>query len=170
MKKYDYPSEKYDKLDFKKPPAAPTEEIQSHSIGTNCCHINKEFKQFVTGGKDGVIILRSMNNMGKANEIKAHTLFTGGVTAISFSNTRSTLYSAGGDGTLMAWTIGGKPNPSAPIKLDDDLGNELQGMPEIERVVFDSIKLYQDILEDEFRKEQEEAKEQFRQTVLTELS
>lgn len=97
-------------------------------------------------------------------------MFTGGVNAVAFSNTRSTLYSAGGDGSLMAWIIGGKPNPAQPVLLDDGLGEELTGMPEIERVSFDNIKLFQDILEDEFKKEQEDAKEQFRQTLLTELS
>jgi len=112
MKKYEYPVDKFEKMDMKKPPGAPIEEMQSHSIGSACWHVSKDFKQFVTGGKDGIIILRSMSNMSKANEIKAHTLFTGGVTAIAFSNTRSTLYTAGGDGSLMAWTIGGKPNPS----------------------------------------------------------
>lgn len=170
MKKYEFPNEKFDKLDLKKPPTAPVEEIPTHSIGTNCWNVSKEFKQFVTGGKDGIIILRSMGNMSKPNEIKAHTLFTGGVTAVAFSNTRSTLYTAGGDGSLMAWTIGGKPNPHQPIPLDEDAGKDLYNMPEIERVNFENIKLFQDILEDEFRKEQEDAKEQFRQTLLNELS
>lgn len=142
MKKYEFPNEKFEKLDLKKPPTAPLEEIPSHSIGTNCWHISKEYKQFVTGGKDGIIILRSMSNMSKPNEIKAHTLFTGGVTAVAFSNTRSTLYTAGGDGSLMAWTIGGKPNPHQPINLDDDVGKDLQNMDEIERVSFENIKLF----------------------------
>lgn len=42
------------------------------------------------------------------NPIKAHSVISGGVTALCISKTRSTLYSAGGDGTIFAYTIGGK--------------------------------------------------------------
>ena len=49
------------------------------------------------------------------NEIKGHAIFSGGITALCFSRSRSTLYTAGGDGCFFAWTVGGKPNPSQPI-------------------------------------------------------
>jgi WD40 repeat protein len=137
MKKYEYPNEKFSQIDMKKAPPPPLQELTSHSLGVQCWATTKEFKMFVTGGKDGVIQLRNMSNFEKVNEIKAHTLFTGGVTAIAFSNTRSTLYTAGGDGSLMAWTIGGKPNPSTPVLLDNVHGRELVEMPEIERVPYD---------------------------------
>jgi hypothetical protein len=94
--------------------------------------------------------VRNPNNFGNGIEIKAHTLFTGGVAAIAFSNTRSTLYSAGGDGSFMAWIIGGKPNPNHPVPLDASLGKELRQMEEIERCTPEQIKLFQNILEEEF--------------------
>ena len=112
LKQYDQPADLWAAIEFKKPPAAPVKEMPSHSIATTCWDVSKEFKQFATGGKDGVIMIRNVGKFETANEIRAHTLFTGGVTAIAFSNTRSTLYTAGGDGSFMAWTIGGKPNPS----------------------------------------------------------
>jgi hypothetical protein len=66
-----------------------------------------------TGGKDGKILLRHIGNIAQTpNPIKAHAIFNEGVTALCFSKTRSTLYSAGGDGSLFAWTVGGKPNPA----------------------------------------------------------
>jgi len=43
-------------------------------------------------------------------------------------------------------------------------------MQEIERVPFENIKFFHDILEDDFQKEQQGAKEQFRQTLVTELT
>jgi len=128
MKQYAFPEEKWENIEFKKPPPAPTQELSSHSIGTTCWDFSKEFKQFATGGKDGTICVRNPNNFANGIEIKAHTLFTGGVAAIAFSNTRSTLYSAGGDGSFMAWIIGGKPNPNHPIPLDASLGREMQGL------------------------------------------
>lgn len=42
------------------------------------------------------------------NPIKAHSVISGGVTALCISKNRSTLYTAGGDGTIYTYTIGGK--------------------------------------------------------------
>lgn len=59
LKRYDYPEEKIESIDFKKAPEDPIEEIPSHSIGTNVWAISENFQQVVTGGKDGAIILRT---------------------------------------------------------------------------------------------------------------
>jgi hypothetical protein len=56
------------------------------------------------------------------NPIKAHSIISGGVTALCISKTRSTLYSAGGDGAIFAYTIGGKQNPNQPIQADQNIG------------------------------------------------
>ena len=42
------------------------------------------------------------------NSIKAHSVISVGVTALCISKNRSTLYTASGDGTIFAYTIGGK--------------------------------------------------------------
>jgi len=67
LKKYDYPTDLWGAIEFKKPPHAPTLELASHSIGTICWDFSKEFKQFATGGKDGSLILRNVNNISNAN-------------------------------------------------------------------------------------------------------
>lgn len=170
LKKYEYPTDTFESIDFRKAPLAPVMEMNSHSIGTSCWAISKDFKQIATGGKDGTVILRHMNDIQNANEIKAHALFSGGVTSIAFSTTRSTLYTAGGDGSFMAWTVGGKPNPPQPITNPANLSDTLSGMPEIERVPGNQIKLYRSILQDEFEAEQEQAKETFRQQLMGELN
>jgi len=66
----------------------------------------------VTGGRDGNFVLRNMNHVAQSNEIKGHSVFNGGINALCFSRVRSTLYTAGGDGAFLAWTVGGKANPS----------------------------------------------------------
>jgi len=63
--------------------------------------------------------------MHDPQEIKACAVFSGGVTAICHSLTRSTVYAAGGDGSFLAFTVGGKPNPSSPINLAEGVGAEL---------------------------------------------
>lgn len=115
-------------------------------------------------------MLRSFKNFKKASVIKAHTLFTGGVTAIAFSNTRSSLYSAGADGSWMVWTIGSNPNPTRPIELEENAGRNLQHLESMQRTAYDRLQIFQDVLQEEFRKNQEEAKENFRQTLLAELN
>lgn len=62
LKKYEYPTETYAKLDFKKPPGAPIDqELKSHDLGTTCWDYSNEIKFMVTGGKDGNFVLRNMN-------------------------------------------------------------------------------------------------------------
>jgi len=66
----------------------------------------------ITGGKDGTVFVKHVDNIGSAHTpIKAHAVFSGGVTALCLSRTRTVFYSAGGDGSFMAWCYGGKPNP-----------------------------------------------------------
>jgi hypothetical protein len=115
LKKYEFPNEHFSKLDMKKAPIPPVEELKSHDIGTTCWHLSSEVKFLVTGGKDGNFILRNLNNVAQSNEIKGHAIFSGGITALTFSNARSTLYTAGGEGAFFAWTVGGKPNPHHPV-------------------------------------------------------
>ncbi len=63
LKKYDFPNEHFSKLDMKKAPLPPIEELKSHDIGTTCWHVSNEVKFLVTGGKDGNFILRNLNNV-----------------------------------------------------------------------------------------------------------
>ena len=118
LKRYEFPLDHFSKLDFKKAPLPPVEELKAHDIGTTCWHLSDEVKFLVTGGRDGNFILRNLNNVAQSNEIKGHAVFSGGITALTFSNTRSTLYTAGGDGAFFAWTVGGKPNPHHPVQLE----------------------------------------------------
>jgi WD40 repeat protein len=118
LKKYEFPVDHFSKLDMKKAPVPPVEEIKSHDVGTTCWHSSSEAKFLVTGGRDGNFILRVLNNITQSNEIKGHAIFSGGITALTISNYRSTLYTAGGDGAFFAWTVGGKPNPHHPIHLE----------------------------------------------------
>ena len=118
LKKYEFPADPINKIDFKKAANPPVDELKSHDIGTTCCDFSNEIKFMVTGGKDGNIIVRNMNHVAQNNneiqgsEIKGHAVFSGGISALAFSKVRSTLYTAGGDGAFFAWTLGGKPNPT----------------------------------------------------------
>jgi WD40 repeat protein len=86
LKKYLFPEETITQIDYKRAPQAPIDEFTSHSIGTTCWDVTKEFKFMATGGKDGSILLRHINNVGQQPQpIKGHAMFSGGVTALCFS-------------------------------------------------------------------------------------
>mmetsp|Transcript_22282 Transcript_22282/g.16738 ORF Transcript_22282/g.16738 Transcript_22282/m.16738 type:complete len:179 (+) Transcript_22282:660-1196(+) len=131
LKKYEFPTEQFSKLDFKKPPAAPLEELKSHDLGTTCWDFSNEIKFMVTGGKDGNFVLRNMNYVAQANDIKGHGIFSGGITALCFSKVRSTLYTAGGEGSLFAWSVGSKGNPNQPVSLQK---GEIEDIDKIDSV------------------------------------
>lgn len=61
LKKYDFPSDHFTKIDLKKPPNPPIEELDSHNMATTCYDISNECKFLVTGGRDGNFCLRNMN-------------------------------------------------------------------------------------------------------------
>lgn len=67
LKKYEFPTESINKIDFKKAPNAPLDELKSHDIGTTCADFHNEIKFMVTGGKDGNIIVRNMNHVAQNN-------------------------------------------------------------------------------------------------------
>lgn len=62
------------------------------------------------------MLLKHLSNPNEeAEQIKAQALFFGGITSLCLSRSRTMLYTAGGDGAIMAWKYGGKPNPNQPI-------------------------------------------------------
>jgi hypothetical protein len=81
---------------------------------------------------------------------------------------RSTIYSAGGDGSIMAWTYGGKPNPNQPIHSNTN-DPVLASLPLVERCAVSKIKLFTQLLREEFMAREEAKKQQFRGVMLEEL-
>ena len=114
--------------------------------------------------------MRHFSSMKEANEIKAQAVFSGGITAVCHSRVRSTVYAAGGDGSFLAFTVGGKPNPSNPVELAAGLGSALQKMDTQEKIRIDKVKRYAEILKEEYLKSQEQAKADFRVELLNKLT
>tara|TARA_B110000285_G_scaffold230157_1_gene296216 strand:- start:495 stop:1298 length:804 start_codon:yes stop_codon:yes gene_type:complete len=124
----------------------------------------------VTGGKDGCVILKPISKIDeKPEQIKAHALFFGGITALCMSKTRTMLYTAGGDGSIMAWNYGGKPNPNQPVS-SNDMNASVRQLPELARVPGSQIKLFKAILKEEFERKEKKAKEEFKEQMAGELS
>ena len=69
----------------------------------------------------------------------------------------------------MAWTYGGKPNPNQPIPYDE-ANKSIASMPELERVPGQQIKLFNEVLKEEFMQAEQPKKEQFRQIMMKDLT
>lgn len=138
-----YPSDQIEKIDWKKPAVRPSiEHKDSHSLACTVSNCNKERKVVVTGGKDGMIIVRSTEQQPGRDPFEctmtfsAHAVGVGGIASLSIDPSGNFVYSAAHDGTIMIHSIGGQPFPRNEIPFDnsherDQLGKipELEAMP-----------------------------------------
>lgn len=116
----------------------------------------------ITGGKDGNVLLRRVSNPSEQpTNIKAHSVFSGGISAICVSQNKTTLYTAGGDGSIFSWNIGGKPTTQA-VTSNVSANAAIKKLPELMKVHGSQIKLYKQILKEEFEIKEEAAKEEFK--------
>lgn len=66
----------------------------------------------------------------------------------------------------MAWNFGGKPNPASPITFTTDTNRFLTNLPELARVPGNQIKLYKQILREEFERKEANAKLEFKEMLV----
>lgn len=159
LKKYDRPQEKYEKLKWRTAPADPIDEYPDHAIATTCWDMAEESNFLATGGRDGVIKLRNRQRIRAVDDVKAHAVFNGGVTALCYSNTRSVIYSGGGDGQFLVWNLGSNPNPAQPIEAEDGGSDDI---PNVKPVKDSQAIHFMKDLEEEFLKSEIPRKEEYR--------
>jgi len=109
-----YPTDSVDKIDWKKPAVRPSIEMSdSHALGATVSASNGERKVIITGGKDGMIIIRSSEKQPGRDDhecimtFSAHSVSVGGIVAMSVDPTGNFVFSAAQDGTIMIHAIGG---------------------------------------------------------------
>ena len=170
LKTYDLPNEDYNSIDWRKSANPPIEEFKSHGIYTTCFDFSKEADFMVSGGKDGALILRNRKKLNQFSEIKGHSVFTGGVKSLWFSKKRTVLYSAGGDGSFLCWSVGQAPNPLQPIEPADFFSSpDLSNIPQVENTSDASVKYYKDLLEEQFLDSEAPRRDEFRAYLTKEL-
>jgi len=62
----------------------------------------------------------------------------------------------------MAWTYGGKPNPQDPILQPEGINPQISEMPELQRVPGQQIKVFREVLKEEYMQAEAPKKEAFR--------
>lgn len=108
LKQYDiFPTDNFSSVDWRKPSIQPNEEYPSHGIGTTSVAFSSTLKKMITGGKDGLLISRSPDNIKKFKDYQVFSVVGGGVSALSIGE-EPFVYAAGNDGSIFI------------ISLDDD--------------------------------------------------
>jgi WD40 repeat protein len=170
LKKYEVPKQKYEEINFDKPASPPLEEFKSHGIHTTCVDYSNEADFMASGGKDGNIILRNRKKLNQFSEIKGHAIYNGGVRALCFSKDRTTLYTAGGDGTFLVWPVGAKPNPNQAMEPADFFSSpDLSNIAQVDNEPDESVKYFKELLEEQFYDSEVPRKNEFKAYLAKEL-
>lgn len=172
MKCYEhYPSDVFERIDWKKPPIKPSSEMKdSHAIATTVTAECKAANLLVTGGKDGMIIVRSADkhpSQGEPyeaiKEFSAHSVSCGGVIDVAIDQTGQFVYSAGGDGSILIHSLDGQPLPKIQLGFENDSErNELARIREMEPQLIEELKTVHEYMIDEFQKANDQRKKNFK--------
>ena len=110
LKEYEhFPSDKFSKVNWNMPPVPPGKELPSHALMTTCLCYGGSGEQLVSGGKDGKVLIRNFNDndsMERPAQIQAHSVVSGGVSAIGINRSGTYVYTAGCDGSISINSIG----------------------------------------------------------------
>lgn len=170
LKQYDiFPNEQYFVVDWRKPAIQPNEEYVSHSIGTTCVDFSQGLKKILTGGKDGLVIARSPEQIRKMKEYQIFSVVGGGVAALSVDN-EGFIYAAGFDGSIFVVSLVEDVDlPQVQKKIEyTDAALDKMDVEEITSVT--EMKLFTEVLKEEFERSNNERKFQFKKLMMTKLA
>lgn len=170
LKLYDsWPNEHYEDLDWRKPALQPKEEFISHSIGTTSHHFSLELKKMATGGKDGLVIVRDPAQIRNLKEFQTHSVVSGGVSAIAISAKLPFVYACGVDGSIFVIAIDDEQSvfPKEPITIT--ASDEMNILEELKPLQVSDMKLFTDVMQEEFQQANAEKKEVFRKKMMEQL-
>ena len=135
---------------------APDAEFPSHLAASGDVAVSPDGRWVATGGGDGRVVIRALENPKKCQVVSRHDFQTGAVTSIAFSPDSRLLGACGADGTVVCWALDMQPE-----ELPESYGDD------VERIMSSNIGKFvertreerrQDIIE-EFGDEHEERDE-----------
>ena len=143
LKEYEhFPSDKFAKVNWNMPPVPPGKELPSHALKTTCVCYGGSGETLISGGRDGKLMIRSFNDndsMERPACIQAHSVISGGISAIGVNRSATYVYSAGADGSICIYSVGrGQPYPSQPIPFENKNAAEAASkLPTVQALPYD---------------------------------
>ena len=178
MKAYEhFPSDSYDKVDYKKAAVKPSIELKdSHALATTVGAYSSATKVIVTGGRDGMIIVRNSEQQAGMDlyegslRFSAHSTNTEGVQCIAIDQSGQFVYTAGSDGSIMVTAITQAQLPRREIPFENSLERqELEKIPEAQPCPISELQTVTELMIIEFQKTNEKRKRDFRNEIMKEL-
>lgn len=154
LKEFDiWPQDDFESVDWRKPPIQPNQEYINHSIATTCYDFSLDLQKLVTGGKDGLVIVRDPNDIRRMRDYQVYNVVNGGVAAVNVSNKIPFFYVAGNDGSIFVVGLDeDNVYPAEPKKITLAQDEAICGMKSLELKPVNEMMLFTDIMKEEFEK------------------
>ena len=179
LKAYEhYPTDDFKVIDWKKPAVKPAIELKdSHALALTCYTTNEASKIIITGGRDGMINIRSSETQPGHDQFEclttfsAHSVLQGGVVSIAIDQSGQFIYSSGGDGSIMIHSItsASLPHLEIPFENAQETGY-LANVPTVQPQPYDELTTVTQYMIEEFQKINDERKRTFRSDIMKELN
>ena len=184
LKEYEhFPSDKFKKVSWTMPPVRPGRAYQSHALGTTCVAYGGGGQCVMTGGRDGTIIVRDAGHMGEGDagpieaevscraKYQAHSVVSGGITAIGLNRSATFAYTAGADGSICIYALGNEAYPRQAVPLDHK--NAVEAVAKVptapEALPIDKLPSLREIMIAEFNRSNEVRKDKFKKEIMGDL-
>jgi WD40 repeat protein len=178
MKKYTiFPNEPFSKVKWETPAIRADSLIESHALETTSYSFNEQHDLFVSGGKDGKVLVRTitdlMSKSGHNNmvmEIQTHSVLRGGVSALCLSRLGQFVYACGQDGSIFIESMKqGDHYPKSEVADGPEGAAEVAKIPTMQEADAEEIKFVIDIIQEEANRVNEEKKRGFKEEIMNEL-
>jgi len=131
----------------------------------------------VTGGRDGMIIVRNADKKSSNDPFEciltfsAHSCGAGGVCSIGLDTSGQFVFSAALDGAIMVHSLTGSAYPRSEIPFENNMErNMLSKIPELEPVPYTELETVTQLLIREFQTSNDQRKKTFRSEIMMELN
>lgn len=121
-----------------------------------------------TGGKDGLVIVRDPTNVRNLKEFQTHSVVGGGVSNLCLSSKLPFFYVAGVDGSILVVSIDDSEFPK--VAQTPQPSDEMSILPEVNPISPNDMKLFTDVMQEEFQQANAEKKDQFKKKIMEQLS
>jgi hypothetical protein len=160
LKRYQQPEEYLPKMDMRvKAPKNPLDELVSHDLDTVTMTFNSEGDYLITGGSEGTVVKRSIENLDDFEVFKAQNYKNGGINCLGVSAKYPLVYTGGADGSIVVIKTANFKFQTDKVVVDKGKIAKLKTMGTIMDSGDLAVLFYKRIIEDELYESKKNEKE-----------
>lgn len=178
LKKYTIPpNEQFRNVTWATPAGRPEYSLDSHSLEVTSYCFSEQFNLFISGGKDGKVLVRSISDLISKNshnnimfELQTHSVLSGGISALCLSRLGQFVYVAGEDGSIFIQSLAkGDYYPKQPTEDSNEGTADTQKLQTVNEQAHEEIAYVVDIIQSEANRVNEDKKRMFKEELMNEL-